>query len=239
MTLTMTFQPIVRITPGGAIPFAYEALVRVPGAGSPAMMFREAERRGRLAELNVLLLTRAIAAAATLPESADIFINVDPVAFGTACLVPRFVDAVERANVSFERIVLEVTERAPLDQQHAQFIGASFERLRAYGVRFALDDHGSGHSHLSWVDRIRPSFVKLGHDFGTGFECDTAKNDVVHDTFALARALGCELILEGVETDDTAAAARSLGVPCAQGFWYGRPHEAKHWKETSPALCAA
>jgi EAL domain-containing protein (putative c-di-GMP-specific phosphodiesterase class I) len=239
MSLTMTFQPIVRITPDGVVPFAYEALVRLSGSESPAVMFREAERRGQLAELNVLLVTRAIAAAATLPESADIFINVDPVAFGAACLVPRFVDAVERANISFDRIVLEVTEHSSLDENDAQFIGASFERLRAYGVRFALDDLGSGHSHLSWLDRIRPSFVKIGNDFGTGFECDSTKKNAVQETFALARTLGCELILEGVETDETAAAARSLGVPCAQGFWFGRPQEANHWTETTPALRAA
>jgi len=226
--LSVAFQPIVRLLPHGETTFAYEALTRVAGTwvDGPAMLFEYAERRGKLAELNILMMTRAILEAAALSGDAAIFINIDPLTFLRPQLVPALYGAAIAANLPLHRIVLEITERSGFAGDTA---GPLFEELRAVGVRFALDDHGSAYSHLGQINRIRPSFIKISNAFGTAFEEDETKQRIVRHTIALARDLGCETILEGIESSATARAAAQEGVRLAQGFHFSTARDASHW----------
>ena len=234
--LFAAFQPILRLTPNGASMFAFEALTRVRGPwlpGGPVMLFEYAQRRDKLAELNIRAMTRAIEEATTLPVNAAIFINIDPLTFTSPQLAPALFEVAARTGITLDRIVLEVTERSGfVDVERA---GAAFDALREAGVRFALDDHGSAYSHLSQIQRIRPSFIKISNTFGTGFEQDETKERIVRHTLALARDFGCETILEGIESGDTVRAAFDAGVPLAQGFHFSRARAASHWVESDAA----
>lgn len=229
-SLAAAFQPIVRMTENGPDTIAYEALTRVHATwltSGPLMLFDYAARRDRLAELNVVTICRALEAAAALPENVMLFINIDPLTFQRPSLVPVLFAAAKKNNVALDRLVLEVTERSAFADD--EVAGKAFDQLRAAGVRFALDDHGSAYSHLGQINRIRPSFIKISNEFGTGFEQDETKRRIIRHTVALARDFGCETILEGIETAATARAAAEAGVTLAQGFHYGRPSPAAHW----------
>lgn len=238
--LASAFQPIVRLTANGPATFGFEALTRVRGrwlTGGPVMLFEYAERRARLAELNVVTMKRAVAASAGLPDDAALFFNVDPLTFDGRGLVPALTTTAARAGVALSRVVLEVTERSGFANDAVA--ARVFEELREQGVRFALDDHGSAYSHLGLINRIRPSFIKISNTFGTGFELDATKERIVRHTVSLASDFGCETILEGVETGVTARAAVAAGVTLAQGFHFGRPHAASHWIAAKASLRAA
>ncbi|HYH07875.1 MAG TPA: EAL domain-containing response regulator [Thermoanaerobaculia bacterium] len=238
--LAAAFQPIVRVTPNGVASFAYEALTRVRGnwlAGGPVMLFDYASRRSKLAELNVVTMKNAVAAAAALPDDPTLFLNIDPLTFGGDALVPALTSSCEHAGIALSRVVLEVTERSGFNDDVVA--STVFDELRERGVRFALDDHGSAYSHLSLIDRIRPSFVKISNEFGTGFELDSTKERIVKHTVSFARDFGCDTILEGIETPATARAAIAAGIAYAQGFHFGRPRAASHWAAVKSALCAA
>jgi EAL domain-containing protein (putative c-di-GMP-specific phosphodiesterase class I) len=228
--LTAAFQPIVRLGSENGQPFAYEALARINSnwlVGGPAMLFEYAERRGKLVELNLLTIERAILEAATLPADSALFINVDPLTFTQPTLVSTIFGSAKRAGVALDRLVLEVTERSGF----ANDVVASevFNQLRDAGIRFALDDHGSAYSHLAQIHNIRPSFIKISNTFGTAFEQDETKERIVRHTVALARDFGCETILEGIETGATALAAADAGVPLAQGFHFSHARAAAYW----------
>ena len=229
--LRIAFQPIVEITDAGAI-MAFEALTRVRGewaGGGPAELFEYATRLGRLRELNLHALARAIEAAASLPLESSIFLNVDPVAF--CAELPRLIEgAASRAGIALTRIVLEVTERSEFDDpQHAIPL---FHALRAKGIRFALDDHGSAYSHLTLIDQIRPSFIKISNTFGTRLEDDDTHRRIVAHMTSLSHEFGCKTVLEGIESAETARTAQRLGIDFAQGFHFGRPNLASHWSDT-------
>jgi EAL domain-containing protein (putative c-di-GMP-specific phosphodiesterase class I) len=237
--LSIAFQPIVRLDANATQIFAYEALTRVNGAwlpSGPEMLFEYAQRRGKLAELNLLTMARAIAEASALPLDASIFVNIDPLTFSNPRLIPTLYDAALRSGVALNRVVLEVTERsgfAPDTQREL------FDELRGVGVRFALDDHGSAYSHLTHIDQIRPSFIKISNTFGTAFELDETKERIVRHTLSLARDFGCETILEGIETSDTALAAAAAGVRFAQGYFFSCARAASHWTRPNAARHAA
>jgi EAL domain-containing protein (putative c-di-GMP-specific phosphodiesterase class I)/ActR/RegA family two-component response regulator len=229
-TISPVFQPIVRLTTSGVQTFGYEALTRVRGpwlACGPMMLFDYASKRSRLADLNIAAMTRALQDATMLRGEPAIFINVDPLAFDGRELVPALVRAARRARLPLDRVVLEITERCAFPNDTVA--GRVFDELHGYGVRFALDDHGSAYSHLSLVSRIKPSFVKVSNTFGSDFESDVTKSSIVRHTVALANDFGCETILEGIETPATARAAIAAGVGLAQGYHFGRPHAVQHW----------
>lgn len=238
-TLTIAFQPIVHLTPEGATTFAYEALTRVCGSWpieGPSALFDYAERRGKLAEMNISAMERAIELARALPTEAALFINIDPLTFSNARLVPALRHAAAHADFALDRIVLEVTERCGLPDGTS---GAVFDELRETGVRFALDDHNSAYSHLQHIGSIRPSFIKISNSFGTAFEEDETRRRIVHNTIALARDFGCEPILEGIESSATARAAIEEGVRFGQGFHFSRARAATYWSGSTVARSAA
>jgi EAL domain-containing protein (putative c-di-GMP-specific phosphodiesterase class I) len=227
--LESAFQPIVHLSdtyPG----FAFEALTRIQGAwrlGGPAELFDYAERRDRLTDLNLAAMQRAIGESSKLPAGAALFINVDPTAFANSTIVHSLRDATSRAGIALDRIVLEITERSAFTDSDAA--ARTFDVLREFGVRFALDDHGSAYSHLSLISRIRPSFIKISQSFGTAFEEDETKGRIVRHVAALARDFGAKTILEGIECAATATAAVAAGIDFGQGYHFGRPSVASHW----------
>jgi len=234
--LTVAFQPIMQLRGGRAHAIAFEALARIrgtwPGGGIPEL-FEYAARRNRLADLNLAALRCAIAEGRHLPAGAALFINVDPMVFGRDDLTTILRSAAASANFPLSRIVLEITERSGLGTHDACV--RAFDELREEGVRFALDDHGSAYSHLSRIDAIRPSFIKISSAFGTGFESDETRMHIVRNVVHLARDLGCRAILEGIESASTASAAVDLGIELAQGYHFGRPDAISRWTEAAAA----
>lgn len=224
------FQPIMPMHGATGEPYAFEALARINGgwpAGGPAELFDYAARRSRAVELNRAAIVAAIEAAGALPSNALLFINVDPPTFNDARLVTDVIRTAERVGIALDRVVLEITERTSMigDAVSAE----AFEALRARGVRFALDDHGSAYSHLPTISSIRPSFIKISGVFGTGFELDADKQRVIRHVIALAQDFGCSTVLEGIESRATADAAKSLGIELAQGYFYSVPRDVSHW----------
>lgn len=227
--LNTAYQPIVRVDGGAVSTFGFEALTRIRGSwpgGGPAELFDYAARRERLADLNLAALECAVANATHLPADAALFVNIDPTVFGDEELTAALLTATARHRFPASRIVLEITERSGFGNGAAPEI---FERLRGEGVRFALDDHGSAYSHLSVINIIRPSFIKISQTFGTAFEQDSTRVRIVKHVVALAHDFGCQTVLEGVEHAATAAAATELGIDLIQGFHFGRPSAASHW----------
>ena len=224
------FQPIVATAGPDHRPFAFEALARVTGGwplGSVMTLFEYAARRGRATELNRAAIVSSIESATALPGGSLVFINVDPPTFSDPRLAGEVMATAARAGIAPDRIVLEITERSSLSED-AVCIG-TFEFLRQAGVRFALDDHASAYSHMATISMTRPSFFKISGAFGTGFEADRDKQRVVRNVLALAQDFGCSTVIEGIETEATAAAAEMLGIELAQGYFFSKPRHASHW----------
>jgi len=225
------FQPIVSTTGPDGAPFAFEALARVSGGwplGSVMTLFEYAARRGRATDLNRAAIVSSIEAAVALPLRSLVFINVDPPTFSDPRLPGEVMKTAAKSGISLDRVVLEITERASLSEDAV--CAATFETLREAGVRFALDDHASAYSHMATISMTRPSFFKISGAFGTGFESDRDKQRVVRNVLALAQDFGCSTVIEGIETEATAAAAGSLGIELAQGYFFSKPREASHWR---------
>ena len=207
----------------------FEALARIRTESllrNPENLFIYASRTGRIPDLEARCLTGAIHSGKVLIEHARLFLNVHPCSFEKPEIVRVLKSALESAGIAPERVVLEITEQAEirskssLEQIHA---------LRDLGVAFALDDIGVAFSHLPYIDQIEPEWIKISQLFGTGFEKEPTKVKIVQNLASLASSFDAKMILEGVETEETAAAAAEAGIEYAQGFLFARPQPVEEW----------
>jgi len=226
--LCPAFQPVIVLGTDKPETFAYESLARFRGSTplfDTSYLFEYAAKKNRVGELDLVCMDRSFQYALPLAALGKIFINIHPHVLEEGPLLLRSLTAAStRHKLPLNRIVIEITEQASIRNQDAAV--ECINELRALGVEFALDDVGIAYSHLSLIDRIRPSFLKISQLFGTAFERDATKEKIVRNIASLASDFGCETILEGIEERETAVAAARLGIKYAQGYYFARPAEA-------------
>ncbi|HXI11995.1 MAG TPA: EAL domain-containing protein [Thermoanaerobaculia bacterium] len=226
--LRPAFQPVIVLGTEKPDIFAYESLARFRGSAGlfdTVYLFEYAAKKKRVGDLDLVCMDRSFEHAVPLAKLGKIFINIHPrVLENGQVLVRRLTEASVLHKLPLDRVVIEITEQASIVSQDAAI--DCINELRALGVEFALDDVGIAYSHLSLIDRIRPSFLKISQLFGTAFEQDSTKEKIVRNIASLAKDFGCETILEGIEERETAVAAAQIGIRYAQGYYFARPAEA-------------
>jgi len=221
------FQPLVWIErPIHAVGF--EALTRLhteSPLSNPELLFRYAEAKRRIVDLELAAAATSMKAGRDLTGIGFIGINIHPAAFSEVDrLCDGIMDAAAEAGVRPARLVLEITEQGPLPGLAR--VEAVAGILRSHGVRFAFDDVGSAYSHVSAIAAVRPSYLKISQQFGTGCETNDVHRKIIENVQHLAQAFSSELLLEGIETTRTANFARDAGIKLGQGYLYSRPTDA-------------
>ena len=238
--LTVAFQPIVDVSAGRAVAFevlgrAPAELPRTPGYSPPRPdeLVELAWKHGRLVELEQAWRSIAIDRIASLPGSADAvyFFNLDTRVIEDPSHLPGFtLRALERAGLSPENIVLELSERDP--ELGGERIERAAAHYRSQGFRIALDDWGAGFSTLAAIVRCRPEFLKVDRSLIDGISGDPLRRDILRAVIMFCGCQGIHLIAEGVERGSDLAALLDNGVSLAQGYLLGRPAP----EPTPPAL---
>ncbi|MGK2857436.1 MAG: EAL domain-containing protein [Thermoanaerobaculia bacterium] len=221
--LGSVFQPIFDLRTGKIT--AVEALAR-HAVSTPlndiGMLIEYAQRRRRMVDLDLSLLSRHLDSGSEIARRLPLFVNLHPSTLGEPeRFIPHLMLHADQAGVALGSLVIEITEYAALPQNASAL--ETFAALRRVGVRFALDDVGSAYSHLSLIDRIQPSFLKISQEFGTDFEKNQAHARIVKNIAQLGNDFGVDVIVEGIESAESAAAARELGIAFGQGYHFARP----------------
>ena len=230
--LWLAFQPIVsmeeqRIT-------GVEALLRWrhPELGDvpPREFVPIAERAGAIAELQRWALHEATAAVAGLPAPGGVplrlGVNISAAHIAARSLVDDVVTALSASGLTPERLVLEITEAAvPSDGDPATGAIAAGDTaaLRLMGVHVALDDFGTGSSSLADLTRLPIDVLKLDHAFVSRVDRDRHSRALCESVVTIGRALGVDVVAEGVETPAQLGVLRGMGIGFAQGFLLSRP----------------
>ncbi|MDQ3282850.1 MAG: EAL domain-containing protein [Acidobacteriota bacterium] len=227
--LLPAFQPIVAVEGAGHRAHGFESLARYEDGAltfcDPQFLFDYARLTGRTAELELACLRRTLRQARALPRRSKLFINVHPHVLNDGDTLTRtLVGEASDNGVALSDVVLEITEQEKLDATPA--VSETIEELRAHGITFALDDVGIAYSHLDRIECVKPSYLKISHEFGTDFEKNPTRRKIISNIVSLARDFECNVVLEGIETAATSGAALEMGAQYAQGFYYARPQHA-------------
>ena len=224
--LVLHYQPKVDLATGRIA--AFEALVRwqhpTRGLVPPGDFIPLAEETGLIVPLGRWTLRAACQQAVTWAVSHPatpaprVAVNLSAREFRDPELVARVAATLGATTLPPERLILEVTESAALEQVEEAI--ATMRALRALGVRLALDDFGTGHASLAYLQRLPLDTLKLDRSFFT----DTPQNRAIVGAVAmLAHGLELEVIAEGLETAAQVTWARAAGCDRGQGYFFARP----------------
>jgi diguanylate cyclase (GGDEF)-like protein len=220
------YQPIVNLADGATV--AVEALARwtSPAAGQvhPDVFVTVAERTGQVAAIDDFVLDQACADAATLAlvhgRPIDVHVNVSAARLGRDPLEEAVQAAMARHALSPSRLVIEITETHCI--QDLPVAAEAAARLRALGVRIALDDFGSGFNALAQLHALPVDIVKLDSTL-TDVDVTETAAALCRSILTICDEMSIEVVAEGIETRSRADGLAELGCPLGQGYLFGQP----------------
>jgi len=224
--LRVAYQPVVELSTRSVVGF--EALSRwsLPDGlqVSPPEFVSVAEEIGLIKDLGRWVLTEAIHAISSLDPEAGrplaIAVNLSPRQFSDPHLISELTRILSATGFDPSRISLEITERLAVDDDRA---GKTIRALRDLGCHVGLDDFGTGQSCLSYLRLLPVDFVKVDGSFVAQLGKDARADRLVSTIAAMARDLGLETVVEGVETEAQYQHAASAGCTYGQGYLFGKP----------------
>ena len=225
------YQPIVRLADRRVVGF--EALVRWndPKAGvvPPDAFVPLAEETGLIVEIGDHVLRCACRQMKQwrdeLPEAGELVMSVNVSARQVAVgdLLDRLDAALDESGLDSRGLKLEITESLLVaDPEAAE---ALLQAVRSRGVRLGLDDFGTGHSALAYLQRFPVDTLKVDRSFVHRLSEGGEAEGIVGTIVALATHLGLDVVAEGVETETQFEQVHRLGCSHGQGFLFAPPLE--------------
>jgi EAL domain-containing protein (putative c-di-GMP-specific phosphodiesterase class I) len=220
--LLLHYQPQARIE--GEV-FGFEALVRWQNAKygfvSPGTFIPLAEQNGTIVEIGEWTLREACREAASWASPLQISVNLSPVQFRYGDLAGLVHMILLETGLKPARLELEITEGVLIsDPPRALSI---LRRLKALGVKIAMDDFGTGFASMSSLQSFPFDKIKIDRTFVSGVEADAQSAAIVRSILGLGNALRMPVIAEGVETEGERQFLMREGCHEMQGYLIGRP----------------
>ncbi len=219
--LVLHYQPTIDVRTGYVV--GVEALVRWRherfGLLYPDDFVATVERTGLIHDLTHTVLVRALDELARLDalgHRLQMSVNVSRYDLSDDTLALFIAEHAAVRGIPPERLTLEITESSLGDEPDRA--ARSIDALRAMGVRCSIDDFGVGYSSMSQLLRLTVDELKIDRSFALALAGDARARAVVTATVGFARALGLQVVAEGVETLRILGIVRRLGVDVGQGY---------------------
>jgi diguanylate cyclase (GGDEF)-like protein len=227
--LVSFYQPIISLETMKVIGF--EALMRwnhpKRGLVSPGEFIPVSESTGLIIPMTIWMLRDACQKLAKWqqmsPDNHNLMmsVNLSGKHFAEDNLVSEIKNIINETGVPPMSLKLEITESAVMDNAEAAI--SMLEQLKRVGVQLSIDDFGTGYSSLSYLHRFPIDTLKIDRSFVSSMEGGSENGEIVRTVIALAKALGLNVIAEGIETIHQLHQLRILGAEYGQGFLFSRP----------------
>ncbi len=148
-------------------------------------------------------------------------LNLSGTTLNDAKFIDFLLNELTAAGAPAGALCFEITETAAIANlgQVVRFMNM----LREYGVRFSLDDFGTGLSSLTYLKNLPVDFVKIDGAFIRNVTRDPVDQSMVEAITQMARALKVHTIAERVESRAVLTKLGEIGVTFAQGYFVAVP----------------
>jgi len=229
--LRVAYQPQVELASGRMV--GLEALVRWQhprrGIVTAGKFIRVAEETGMIPALGRSVLKYACRDYAAWLENGGLdpdvrlTINLSPRQLARGDVVDDIAAALADTGIQSSNLCFDITEAAVVaDVARA---GSVLQRLKALGVRIAMDDFGVGYASLGYLERFPIDTLKIDRSLIYGVAEDGRRQRVVATVIALAETLELDVVAEGIELPEDAEKLIALGCRYGQGYLYARAVE--------------
>ena len=214
------FQPIVD-TKNGDI-YSFEALMR-PNSNlcrSPLSVLKYAELSGRLVDIEKATFSNVLKLVADNSDKIGnkrVFIN----SISKIRLNDDDFNILKPVMCKFsDNIVIEMTEQFEAEDRNLDAIKNKYSNL---GIKFAIDDYGTGYSNVQNLIRYAPDYVKIDRSLINNVDTDSKKQYFVRDIIEFCHDNNIMALAEGVETTEELHTVIKLGADLIQGYYTARP----------------
>ncbi|NJB69319.1 diguanylate cyclase (GGDEF)-like protein/PAS domain S-box-containing protein [Desulfobaculum xiamenense] len=229
--LTVHYQPLYRASNLELVGFEALARWRHPQRGMllPGRFIEIAEDCGLVGQVDRFVMQRACAdmarliSAGLIAGDVSVSVNISASQLRSSDLARHVGDTLTGSGLPGHRLNLELTETTAMKDPAASL--AMFRRIKALGVGLMLDDFGTGHSSMSYLQRLPIDVIKIDRTFTTNICSNCENKGIVRAMTALAATMGIRVIAEGVETEPQLETLRSLGCDVVQGYLIAHPME--------------
>jgi diguanylate cyclase (GGDEF)-like protein len=221
------YQPYIDLRTSQVV--GVEALVRWrhPSLGvlEPSAFISLAERNEVIVALDTWVLEETCRQARTWLDQGlrplRLSVNLASRDFSNPDLFDNTERALAASGLDPSLLELEITERVVLER--AGPARHNIDRLRRLGVRFTIDDFGTGNSSLSRIGSFPVSTLKIDHSFVQVLAPDGENDALVSAIISMAQRLGLDCVAEGVETSLQSRVLLQRGCTTAQGYFFSPP----------------
>ncbi|MGD9754097.1 MAG: putative bifunctional diguanylate cyclase/phosphodiesterase [Acidimicrobiia bacterium] len=221
--LVLHLQPKVELASGRVV--GAEGLVRWHhpelGVLPPSRFLDLLTVSGYADQLLAATVGRAAEALRALPPDIDLAVNVMAHNVRNRHLATLCREVLGEYGVDPARLTIEITESQVLDTSGV--VEAVMSELAAHGVRIAVDDFGTGYSSLTHLRALPLAELKIDRQFVDSILTSNEDLVIVRAMIELAHNLGLQVVAEGVEVPEVAAALLELGCDHAQGYLWSAP----------------
>lgn len=205
-----------------------EALLRwrhpTRGLVPPDQFIPLAESCGAIIDLGIWVLRAGCEILVDLRKDGGrqtMAINISPVQFDHVDFVSHVRQALEASRAPADGLILEITEGVLITDMSR--VTGRLRELVAMGVRFSIDDFGTGFSSLGYLRQLPLYEIKIDRSFIVGLPHDVASAGIVCSILSMGSHLGLHVVAEGVETSEQSQFLATHGCPSQQGWLHGRP----------------
>jgi sensor c-di-GMP phosphodiesterase-like protein len=224
--LQVVYQPIVVLSTRQIV--GAEALARWTdedgNAVDPEVFVKVAEERGFVGSLTKVVLRHALSDFAAILRSRPGFrlsVNVAGADLVDPAFLPMLEESLKQAKVKAENVVIEISEKSAAKSEVAM---ETIRILRRMGHSIHIDDFGTGYSNLDKLLYLLADTIKIDKAFTGVIGTESVAVAILPQILAMAKSLGLEVVVEGVETDHQADYLPSNRAQLyGQGWLYGRP----------------
>lgn len=156
-------------------------------------------------------------------------VNLSVVQCMQSDLVEQLLSIMDRYKVDPSFICLEVTETAAVYTPH--IMEKNIKTLSDYGVKFALDDYGTGYSNMTYLLSLPFRFIKLEKEIV--WECFKSEKAhiAIESTVAMIKKLNMQIVAEGIEDKHQLDTLLGMGCDFIQGYYFSKPVPEKDFIE--------
>jgi diguanylate cyclase (GGDEF)-like protein/PAS domain S-box-containing protein len=207
-----------------------EALLRwrhpVRGLVLPGTFIGLAEETGQIVAIGQWVLDAACKQLLSwqgnpLTKHLTMAVNVSARQLRDKTFVTKVQELVSRYGIDPRMLILEPTESMLLEDVDETVL--IMRSLSEIGVRFSLDDFGTGFSSLQYLKQLPLHQIKIAQVFIRDLLMNFNDHAIVRTIVAMAKGLNLDVIAEGVETEGQLHSLLLLGCPNFQGFLFGKP----------------
>ncbi len=206
-----------------------EALVRIRDSEGkivpPGAFIDTAEKNGMILRLGAIVFEKVCEFITKYPLDRYgmqyIEINLSVIQCGYENLAQDYIDIMESHKIDPKYINLEITESASTNAKKTLL--SNMEDLMQYGVRFSLDDFGTGQSNLNYIVDMPVDIIKFDKSMTNSyFENGKAKH-VMEAAIHMIHGMNLEIVSEGIETKEQYQTMEDLGISHIQGYYFSKP----------------